>query len=351
MCAALLSNGHTVEAELMADIRMFTEVDTSRSEQFRSNTIQGRRHIITTITPEKSAKTTKSEQSTSFKGEQSQKTRVGPRCYNCQLDGHIARDCTQPRRPLKCTKCKGDGHTAKYCKTDMPNVSIISTSTKNSAMYYIKEVRINNINQPVSGLVDTGSAFTIVKESIAKQFGLRVRPKTVKMWVYGNTQTVNSCEETRAVVQIDGVSECVPLIVVEDQVQQYDVIVGRSFTDCENVTFVKTNDQLLFAYDMQFPFQEEEDPCIIRAKYDAKIVHDTEDLPAKSAKMVEVEAGGEQFEIMLINSDDKQVNLHKNDKVGVVQKCSQILRQSAHAQLPITDDMVRHGSKMTKIEV
>lgn len=34
-------------------------------------------------------------------------------------------------------------------------------------------------------------------------------------------------------------------------------------------------DCLLFAYDMQFPFPEEEDPWITLAKYDVKIVNDT----------------------------------------------------------------------------
>lgn len=40
MCAASLSNGHVTESELLADIRMFTEVDSNRSELFRSVTAQ-----------------------------------------------------------------------------------------------------------------------------------------------------------------------------------------------------------------------------------------------------------------------------------------------------------------------
>lgn len=101
---------------------------------------------------------------------------------------------------------------------------------------------------------------------------------------------------------------------------------------------------------MQFSFQKK-NLSIIRAKYDVNIVHNTDDLSAESAKMVEVKVGDERFEVMLINSDEKQVGLHKNDKVGVVQKCSQIIRLSTHAQLPITEDMVRHGSEMAKIKV
>lgn len=56
---ALFSNGHITEAELLADIQMFTEVDTSRSEWFRSAAMQGRR---TPITAAKGFKATTIEQ-------------------------------------------------------------------------------------------------------------------------------------------------------------------------------------------------------------------------------------------------------------------------------------------------
>jgi hypothetical protein len=45
MCAALLSNSHITEPELLADILMFAEVDQNRSELFRPVTSQGRRVI------------------------------------------------------------------------------------------------------------------------------------------------------------------------------------------------------------------------------------------------------------------------------------------------------------------
>jgi len=38
LSSTLLSNGHTSEAELVADIRMFDEVDRDRSERFRNTT-------------------------------------------------------------------------------------------------------------------------------------------------------------------------------------------------------------------------------------------------------------------------------------------------------------------------
>lgn len=132
-----------------------------------SNVTQGRRCTFTTFPLKKGVKTTTNERSASAKRDQSQKTKIGLRCYNCQPDGHIARYCSQSRRSLMCLKYKKDGHTAKYYKTDMPEVKLgISIATKNSAIYYIKEMRINNNNQPVSGLVDTSNAFRIIRKSI-----------------------------------------------------------------------------------------------------------------------------------------------------------------------------------------
>jgi len=117
---------------------------------------------------------------------------------------------------------------------------------------YIKEVRINEHDEPVKGLVDTGSAYSILRKSIAVRYGLRVEPKKISMWVYGNTQSVESVGEAWATISIDQVSERVPLIVVDDQKQNYDVIIGKTFTECKEATFIKTNDQLLFAYGMRY---------------------------------------------------------------------------------------------------
>jgi hypothetical protein len=71
------------------------------------------------------------------------KTNVGPRCYNCYLTGHISRECTRPRQPLKCTRCNTEGHTAKYCKTVTSDVSLVSPSATGQIIFYMKDVNIN----------------------------------------------------------------------------------------------------------------------------------------------------------------------------------------------------------------
>jgi hypothetical protein len=127
-----------------------------------------------------------------------------------------------------------------------------------------------------------------MRRSVAEHFNLCVQPAKIKMWVYGNSQSVASYGQTQAVVSIDDVNEMISIVVVEDSVQHYDVIVGQTFTDCNNVTFVKTNEQLLFAYDMQFPFHDTEVPCEASKQYSMTVLSKKETLPARAMKLVEV---------------------------------------------------------------
>jgi len=183
-------------------------------------------------------------------------------------------------------------------------------------MCYIKEVLINEHDDPIKGLVDTGSAYSILWKSIAMCYGLHVEPKKISMWVHGNTQSVESLGETSATISIDQVSERVPLIVVDNQVQNYDVIVGKTFTECKEVTFIKTNDKLLFAYGMRFPYHGsgilQRNPQV----YDASIMQPIENLPARSAKLVEVVVG--KMKVMIINGSTKEGELQQGTHVGVI---------------------------------
>jgi hypothetical protein len=137
------------------------------------------------------------------------------------------------------------------------------------------------------------------------------------MCVYDNAQTVTSYGQTSAVMKIDEVSERISLIVVDDYIQKYDIIVGRTFTDCENVSFIKNKDRLLFTYGMRFPFEEEDNICGNLVKYGAKIVRDTKILPPKSASMVKVKVNNEQIEIMLINDNVIETTLSKGVKLAI----------------------------------
>ena len=37
------------------------------------------------------------------------------KCYNCQKNGHILRNCSEPKRDIVCFTCKQPGHIAPNC--------------------------------------------------------------------------------------------------------------------------------------------------------------------------------------------------------------------------------------------
>jgi len=267
MCAAILSNSHTSEVELLADIRMYAEVHSNRSERYRSVSTHEKKNTTQTADKggEKGSKPSTPEQPSyaSFKKEQntSKNTSAGPKCYNCQLIGHIARDCTRPKRPLHCSKCRAEGHTAKHCQAETTDIALIDDNTINRTLY-IKRVQINDDPEEVQGLVDTGSALSIVKRSIAEKYGLTIKPRTVNLSVYGNTPCVIGGGDTKAWLKIDSVKEPVDLLVVDDHIQNYDMIIGRTFINKENVSFIKTSNQLIFDYNMPLPYNEEPNETI-----------------------------------------------------------------------------------------
>ena len=46
-----------------------------------------------------------------------------PRCFNCNLYGHLAKECRKPKKEReirKCYNCDKQGHLAKDCKSKQP---------------------------------------------------------------------------------------------------------------------------------------------------------------------------------------------------------------------------------------
>lgn len=122
LCNMLMSKIHKDECELLRDIRDFTEINNERVERFKtSNSTVGKPKERTVghqtmKTPNKSNTTEPQEQKAKpFVSTTVRRNYNEVRCYNCQLGGHIARDCTKPKRALHCSKCGQEGHTAKYC--------------------------------------------------------------------------------------------------------------------------------------------------------------------------------------------------------------------------------------------
>jgi len=138
---------------------------------------------------------------------------------------------------------------------------------------------------------------------------------------------------------------------VDDQKQNYDMIIGRTFTECKEVTFIKTNDQLLFAYGMRFPYHESGIPQKNPQVYDASIMRPIENLPARSAKLVEIVVGDQQMEVMIVNDSTKEVELQQGARVGVICMNKEKPQINNDSVGQITRDKVNVGPMLMETEV
>jgi hypothetical protein len=132
LVTALLSSSRNTEPELLADLRMFLEVQAERSGRVHHMRPKGTVKLSTVSTASNRwPKTKPNEHGNSSspmvftKNSNFKSKEYSPKCYNCQLYGHIARDCTRTKQPFKCSKCSL-GHTAKYCTITKSEVTLVN---------------------------------------------------------------------------------------------------------------------------------------------------------------------------------------------------------------------------------
>lgn len=103
--------------------------------------------------------------------------------------------------------------------------------------------RLGLINgRDVHVLLDTGSHYTFIKASVAIKYRLSVRSVEGPLNGIGSTTIppISTIGETKAKVAVDAVCPGEVLLLVSDQVQTPDVIIGRSWSDLPTVAYYKT---------------------------------------------------------------------------------------------------------------
>lgn len=176
-------------------------------------------------------------------------------CFICGKVNHKAASCylrksdknNDPRKTtLSCTFCKKSGHTRDNCfslksRADLSTkINIVSVD---DAKYHVT-AKINDVD--VSTYIDFGSACNVIKLNTAKSLGLPINTtKQTTMRGYGGA-VVTSLGETFAKVKIDEVERDVPILVVDDVMQDMELLIGRTFTETPNLLVIKTNEKLEF---------------------------------------------------------------------------------------------------------
>jgi len=172
-------------------------------------------------------------------------------CWVCKKIGHMSRDCPDKatRKPV-CFGCGVEGHIRPNCpEKDQTNCAEVRPVALN---HPYKKVGLVN-DREVEVLLDTGSHHSLVKASVALRCDLRVKPSVRPLYGIGSTIVPSVCAlgEVETNIILDGVDPGkVLLLVVPDDVQAPDMIVGRSWLDHPSVAYHKAQGQL-FIYNAE----------------------------------------------------------------------------------------------------
>ncbi|XP_064463123.1 uncharacterized protein LOC135374047 [Ornithodoros turicata] len=260
----LLGKTHDDEDDLLHDIQEFERIDRERQERFGST--RDKKTVVNALRATDTATTTIRKAI----DERDNKDRRPPvsnekgerKSYNCNQYGHMARDCPQTKRPMKCLRCNGTDHTQRHCKegvmterTEANTVSQPTDETKHAGVL-LKEVILNE-EFPLIGLVDTGSSGCLLRASAAARCGTELIRESPPLYGFGNssepvTKSIGRC---KANIEIDGVvARDIPILVVPDEAQTVDLLIGRTFTELPYLTYARVGGCLRFWHQNDCPF-------------------------------------------------------------------------------------------------
>ncbi|KAL1484987.1 hypothetical protein MTO96_032247 [Rhipicephalus appendiculatus] len=102
----------------------------------------------------------------------------------------------------------------------------------------LKQVKWNG-NKTLVRMIDTGSSGCLLREPAAVQCGTELLEDATALYGFGSqgVPAVRAIAKCRADLMIDGVvGENIPILVVPDEAQSVDLIVGRTYTELAYVT-------------------------------------------------------------------------------------------------------------------
>lgn len=171
--------------------------------------------------------------------------RKGPRCYNCNVYGHISSNCPHPQKSPRCTNCKKLGHSTSDCRDGAPDRKKSSsvhhlheTDRENANTKYFMDAKVND--KVTQAYLDLGSQCVTLRQSDAEslQVAYHELRKPYSISGYGSGKVV-PVGEARARIKVDQAVADVELYVVPDDAQKIPLLVGQPFTEQEHVTVVR----------------------------------------------------------------------------------------------------------------
>lgn len=175
----------------------------------------------------------------------------------CVTDvGHLAKHCPVPRE-VKCYQCGEVGHISKNCSKPKPmssvNVNIIENDhVNNSIEKYEKYVFVNKTE--IIALIDSGSSECLIRESVVNTLGFKFIKHRHEIEGFGGEGTISEGYVLENFT-VDGCRAInVHFRVINDNVQKYDLIILRNFTDLPQFAYYRVDGNFFFTSREEFSF-------------------------------------------------------------------------------------------------
>ncbi|CAI6345389.1 unnamed protein product [Macrosiphum euphorbiae] len=256
-----LSNKHENENELLGDLLEWERLNALRNGISRKDDLVDKRNEKSNYSSKKSEKNVtatvnqvplyvaphrRETKTTTTNGELPSSEQV--ECWFCHKTGHVGRDCSQRLEKLTCYGCSGKGHLKRDCPARSKAETNVTTAevAVDNPHRYLKDGVIRGA--VVSLLVDTGSHYSLIKQSVAKRVGLVIEYATQPLYGIGSVTVPTTTTVGRALesITVEGVEAGpVTLLVVPDDAQRTELVVGRGWLDLPYVTYYKTSNDLI----------------------------------------------------------------------------------------------------------
>lgn len=179
------------------------------------------------------------------------------KCHNCNVEGHKSIECTKTR--VKCDVCSALGHLAEYCRRKRPfihnterndasnkaekQVLLLEHAAKPETKYVLK-IEING--SPLLCQVDLGSQCTLIRNIDAERLKLKVDTCGLPILRGIGGNCISPLGKCYVDISVQGIKKSVEVIIVEDSVIQYPVLLGHTFTERRDIVITKTPEQIVF---------------------------------------------------------------------------------------------------------